>query len=1067
MSKSIDPTLQFSIPIPRIFPGLFALALCLAGVGVASAQETAAMSDVDTDEEATVTLSPFEVSAASDQGYLATQTLSGGRTKTNLADLANQVEVFTPQFLDDWDLKTVDQALTYSTNVEGSEEFTDANNARYSTGTSTFGRIRGLGSGTSATGSRNFFVTNNRMDGYNIQRVEIASGPNAILFGLGNPGGIISTQIKQARVTGRDRGNLELRLDSEGSFSANLDYNKILLKKVLALRLAATHQDLETSRKPNYYQDDRLYLTGTLRPFGGTEHDNTAIRLHYEKIDIDNSRAPNKIVFDEASPFFINGGAQTFDNRGHLNGRGNRTVFDNPLPDYLTDDRNGNTFYFAPEGNAGSDVAFTGTYGETVVLVPTAVPSNGVSALDNFRWSLPVSGPYGDIYPVDLNWEGETYLQRHDSEVLTAFLEQRITDNLYMEIGYNRETVERRSVGLFRGGDFRLYVDANEYLPISLGQEPNPNAGRLYLEGIPNGSMDDLVESEFRASLAYEWDVARLSDAKWANWLGTHNFGLLYQDRESRSEAEDYFAKVIDPEASFLPATSRESGGRANWGVGAGRVFFVRRYLTDADPVATSVGDFWHPVEFQHSATGETFHVGVFDSYGPQREPIGRYYGVESLSFNWMGHLLDDSLILSYGVRKDDVQKREYTTENGTKGPEGAWLPYSEREFGGWMKDEKGTTRAKGVVFKPLALFDRGDRLSLYWYESDNFNPGQGLLNPLTHEPVPGNLGEGIEYGLRLSLFENSERSLAFTWNWFETDDKAAEVSNVFGATRNNFIQFDRAVARTYNEAAGSDEFAYDDFLMGVDGVDPLSSPINTYAKLGDTRAKGQEWSLFYSQGGFSLRSTLAKNDTVADNILQNWVAWEALRRPVWSSMTFGPDNEDWTQAVDPDSSQTLKALYDSMITANSLAFIEASEGAAVQSLPRWRANVNMRYAFQSGALRGFTAGLAARWRDSAAIGYRSKLINEGTPDELETSDLSQPINGPESLIFDAFVSYRARNGFFGLGRDAINVTYQLNVRNILSDDTLVPIKASSDGVSRVFRYGEPRVFSFSVKTAF
>ena len=1044
--------------IGSLFKGLLALALT-------SAPNLSAQDD---SEEEVFELSPFAVDGSSDDGYRATQTLSGGRMRTDLKDIANQVEVLTAEFLSDWDLKTVDQAMTYTTNVEGAEEFTDANNARYSTGTETYGRIRGLGAANSASGARNFFVTKNRMDGYNIDRLSVASGPNAILFGLGNPGGMIATQIKQANLGGRNpnRGNVDLRFDSEGSFSVDLDYNKVLIDDILALRFAGTHKDTETSRKPNSYEDDRRYLTTTWRPFGKTDGNGTAIRLHYETIDIDNSKAPNKVLFDNASPFFTDGGGVPFDNHGKLNGKGNRSVFDNALPPYLKDDRNG-TIYLAPPGNAGSDMVLRNTYGWTEVQIPSKISANGVSPLDDFRWSLPVDGEYGDLYPVDRNFTGDTYLQKHESDIFTAFFEQKLTEDLFFEVAYNKETVDKKSVGYFRGGDFRFFADANAYMPFS--DAPNPNVGSLYLDGIPTGSISSNEESELRASLSYELDFTDRSDDSWLRWLGKHNFGALYQDRESLSESEAYFAKITTPELSFLPANAQESSGDSLWGVRS-RNFFTRQYLNDANPVATNWANFWEPVDLVYPGTGETFTVGVLDGPGPQRAPIGQVIGVESTSFNWVGKFLDGDMILSYGRRQDDLEQQLYVDDSTqstrvNRGPEGAWLPFSEREFGEWEPAESGATAAKGAVLRPLGLLGKGDWLSVYWYESNNFNPSLKSLNPLTHERVGANQGIGEEYGFRATLLDSNHR-LDFSWNWFQTSDTQAPTSNAFGAKKNDLVFFDRAVGSTYNNAIEGPDGpgnAYDDHLDGIDGVDPMSSGINTYAVIGDTSAKGQEWSLNYNYGGFALRGTLAKNETVSANMGQNWVEWASRRLPVWETMDF--DGVGWDQAINEEEGVSLKELHNTWVNARSLGFWEAANGAAVQSLAKYRANINGRYRWDEGALKGFSTGLAMRWRDSAALGYGTTILNAGTSDEIEISDVNQPIWGPDSLLYDAFASYRPDRKILGLKEGS--VTFQLNIRNLLDDEQIVPIKASSDGIFRTYQYKEPRTFSFSTKIAF
>ena len=49
------------------------------------------------DEQEVFTLSPFEVNAASDEGYRATSTLAGTRIATDLKDIGSSISVLTEQ----------------------------------------------------------------------------------------------------------------------------------------------------------------------------------------------------------------------------------------------------------------------------------------------------------------------------------------------------------------------------------------------------------------------------------------------------------------------------------------------------------------------------------------------------------------------------------------------------------------------------------------------------------------------------------------------------------------------------------------------------------------------------------------------------------------------------------------------------------------------------------------------------------------------------------------------------------------------------------------------------------
>src|SRR5258706_10054630 len=100
-------------------------------------------------------------------------------------------------------------------------------------------RIRGL---IHADRTRNYFLTDVPMDGYNIDRVEISRGANANLFGLGSPAGIINSNLITAGL-GKNETTVTSSLGSYASQRATLDHNQVLIKDRLALRVAAVFHD--------------------------------------------------------------------------------------------------------------------------------------------------------------------------------------------------------------------------------------------------------------------------------------------------------------------------------------------------------------------------------------------------------------------------------------------------------------------------------------------------------------------------------------------------------------------------------------------------------------------------------------------------------------------------------------------------------------------------------------------------------------------------------------------------------------------------------------------------------
>src|ERR1019366_6181284 len=79
-------------------------------------------------------------------------------------------------------------------------------------------RIRGL---SSADNTRGFFITDVPWDSYNTGRIDLQRGPNSILFGLGNPSGVINATLNDANF--KNKGSFEARAGSYGSYRGSLD----------------------------------------------------------------------------------------------------------------------------------------------------------------------------------------------------------------------------------------------------------------------------------------------------------------------------------------------------------------------------------------------------------------------------------------------------------------------------------------------------------------------------------------------------------------------------------------------------------------------------------------------------------------------------------------------------------------------------------------------------------------------------------------------------------------------------------------------------------------------------
>ena len=135
----------------------------LAGTTL-SAQTTPPAPAAVTQEEAIV-LSPFTVNTSLDEGYAATQTMSGTRLATNLRDVASVVSPMTIDFLKDIDATNLQQAILFTPGTdEDPRPYNSQNNNPVST------RIRGF---VMTGNSQNFFPSHITIDRYNIDRIDI------------------------------------------------------------------------------------------------------------------------------------------------------------------------------------------------------------------------------------------------------------------------------------------------------------------------------------------------------------------------------------------------------------------------------------------------------------------------------------------------------------------------------------------------------------------------------------------------------------------------------------------------------------------------------------------------------------------------------------------------------------------------------------------------------------------------------------------------------------------------------------------------------------------------------
>jgi len=422
-----------------------------------------AQSDADSSRSANsevVSLSPFEVSASSDVGYEARETLAGTRLSTSLRDVAGQVTVMTKEFLQDLAITDLNDALQYSLNMQSDSSIFEASAAGVAgayayesplggVGPTTGGRMRGIGP---PNRGHDFFDSVVPMDTYNTDRFDFASGPNSILFGNGQPSGTINATFKRAGLT-RPHHLVELRLDDIGSRRMVVDLNQPIKKDVLGLRVAALRNRGEGWRKPSFDRSNRLYGTITFKP---TKQ--ISVRAYFERADFYSQTAMDSLATDHVTPWIAAG-------RPPAEATGTR----DPVFTNYSAPGGGARFYynFDPLRTAPAfvDLKIAPFPNPSPAKLPFAVVRGhdqllGTPAAYAFEHSIMDDA----VFPFDVNYQGNANQAKNKTDIGGVIIELNPFRNLFVEAGYNKESYNQRAVRSVNFGSADLYADANRFL---------------------------------------------------------------------------------------------------------------------------------------------------------------------------------------------------------------------------------------------------------------------------------------------------------------------------------------------------------------------------------------------------------------------------------------------------------------------------------------------------------------------------------------------------------------------------------------------------------------------------
>lgn len=566
---------------------------------------TANAQEIDPDEppgEEIYDLSPFVVDVDQDVGYVATSTLSGTRIRTKLSDLASSISVLTKEFLEDVDANSNEQLLVYATNIEvGGQR---SNYVGVGTGQrpreeGTFAnpnlntRVRGL---AAADNTRNFFVTEVPWDGYIVDRVDLQRGPNAILFGLGSPAGIINATLQGADFL--DDGELEFRVDNFGSTRFVANINREILEDELAVRVAGLVNNEEFFQDPAYSDDKRLYGAFRYRPeFLRTESSSLVISGNVESGDVEANRPRYLPPFDRLTPFYdpveaggmggvlynpydfenvdppdeetLVGGPNEGDpNPNYVPRVGRAPLQGGPVyiwgsvrdpnvsgPAFLAGTKHASNLQ-NPDTRGNENYIWWPSLDNTLVT-PRSYPDYATTAgLPNvnqgiYKAQMLTDPSVFDFYDNLIDGPNKMEFQEwttYEFDIAHTFFNNRLGYNIALFDQVYKEGSSSAASGDVSSGNV-LYIDATSHLPYGPGTTydqgvPNPNAGRPFVVAnyFANASIRDIDRDAQRFQGFASWDFNEDDNGGFLEMLlGEHRFtGLYSQDNQETDEREFY-----------------------------------------------------------------------------------------------------------------------------------------------------------------------------------------------------------------------------------------------------------------------------------------------------------------------------------------------------------------------------------------------------------------------------------------------------------------------------------------------------------------------------------------------
>ena len=1037
------------------------------------------------DQSDIVKLSPFEVSADKDNGYSASDTLSGTRIATRLEDLGASISVVTKQQMIDMASVDINDIFKYEANTEGTSDYTAQlssapTNDQIQSSPQTAVRVRGLGAPNM---SRDGFSMTSRIpvDTYSLESIEISRGPNSTLAGLGNPSGTVNLSTATADVN-RESTTLTMRADSFGGWRTTINLNRPIFRTKLAVRIAVLESDAAFVRKPSYDDQKRLFGTLTYKPFT-----KTTIRFQYEHYR-DDRQTPNFLTPRDDVTAWVAAGKPTWN---PLTWTATANGVTSVLP-YSTSTIN------AVPGTAGAlpaGLLFNSTNmtrpsmyidgGQVQLWEINRLAGANANTQTSNEYLLQGSGnafargnvnPGGVAYQVPginnkalydwtkINAVPENWNYDHAS-LYTAIVEQQLLPDLYFRGAWHLEASDSYNRNIVNPP--ALEVDTNQYL---LDGRANPYFLRpFYQASEPTIFRTPEYNDNVQAQLAYDLNFVKIAGPNriW-RWLGDHRLLGYYEGRHITDDTIRYREAIDDPNHVWLTAGSLNySNGAAvdrptyRYYVGpVGALGFVEGFTPPKSGVQgtfnlnynNSGNTAWisEPAQF-----GQVTYVG-----GRTRQEVVSRGGVIQSSF------LDNRIVFVGGLRKDFNRTR--STSGASINTTTGLYDYgnSNNVWGNWTS-ATGKTRTLSLVVKPLPW------IGLTADQSASFAPQPRAID-LYDDVLPNTYGHGKDLGFFLSFYHDKLR-LRLT-SYKNTIDNGRGSNTTIGsrilrlesatsasADPESLLVWAQASANViYGSTTSPDALAFiaakQNYPAFLNNTIAASNAGVSVVGTASSEAKGGELSIDYNPTyNLNFRFTGAQTKSINTTIENDVASYIALRMPYWLSVNDGQGHYWWT-----DTRFTTSTAI-SFYTGNILNPLEIDQALLGKSNPQvkeytWRALGT--YRFTEGWLKNWGFGGSLRWDSKSSIGYYGAPAD---PDGIVRSlNVNASVWDPARYSGELHTFYATK-----IYRGKIGLRVQLNWDNCFQTSGLRVTSVNPDGTPYNFRIIDPQQFILTTTLTF